>query len=188
MSEISKTCTPSDYYLCWSYLNLRHRTHLDGKPDYSICENVHVHTAALVSAWKPQVDLQGWFSHLTFPFHSCHVEGGWSHIFHCSTCSYEVMSGPEYLPLLPSLLSSPLLPPLHISLTAEIIQKECLALVEQMIGRARERETEEEKKSNREIVFLWCFEGLSVLLFPGNHKAVLSTGSVLPRAVLCCTS
>lgn len=47
----------------------------------------------------------------------------------------------------------PLLPTLHISLAAEIIQKECLALVEQMIGRARKGETEEEKKRNREGVF-----------------------------------
>ncbi len=77
------------------------------------------------------------------------------------------MSGPEHLPLLLRSFPHPLpplppLPLLPISLAAEIIQKECLALVEQMIGGAKERERKRRKV--REIVFcgavkafLFCF-------------------------------
>lgn len=51
------------------------------------------------------------------------------------------MSGPEYLPLLPSFPPSPTPISLFLSiyLAAEIIKKECLALVEQMIERARKQ-------------------------------------------------
>lgn len=60
--------------------------------------------------------------------------------------------------------SSPSSPPPPIPLGAEVIQKECLALVQQMIE--RERETEKRKESNIEIKggffgvmedFLFCF-------------------------------
>ena len=66
----------------------------------------------------------------------------------------------------------------QIPLAAEIIQKECLALVEQMTEREREDRADEGKQQRS--TFLCCCEGLSVQLFPGNHKAVPSAGSSLP--------
>lgn len=116
-------------------------------------------------------------------FHSCHAGGGWSHIVHCSTPTYEVMSGPLTChccfphSLLPVLTAPPSIP-----LGAEVIQKECLALVQQTVE--GERETEERKESNIEIkvVFLRCWEGLSVLLVPGNYEVLLRTDSVLLQA------
>lgn len=101
--------------------------------------------------------------------------------FHCSTRCYEVMSGPSTLATAALLTSSSS----SSSLAAEIIQKECPAVVEQTIKREKGRR----RRGGKTFFLLLCCSGLSVLLFPGNHKAVLSTASVLPPGLfLWCTS
>lgn len=88
------------------------------------------------------------------------------------------------MPLLLSSLAPPASstpPPPPIPLGAEVIQKECRALVQQMIE--GEKETEERKESNTKIKdCVWVFfvavvcEELSVLLFLKNHEVLLRTG------------
>lgn len=65
--------------------------------------------------------------------------------------------------LLPVLTPPPRIPP-----GAEVIHKECLALVQQMVE--GEKETEERKESNKEI---------KVVVFCGVVKDFLRTGSAL---------
>lgn len=114
--------------------------------------------------------------------------------FYCSTRTYEVMSGPLTCHCcFPHSLLPPLQrPPPPIPLGAEVIQKECRALVQQMIE--GEKETEERKESNTKIKdcvffcscgvvknFLFCFSSRTM-------KCFWEQAAVLLWAFFWCTS
>lgn len=107
-------------------------------------------------------------------YHSCHAGEGWSHILLLLNSYLWSYVWPPNLPLLLSSLAPPPIP-----LGAEVIQKECRALVQQMIE--GEKKTEERKESYTKIkdcgfLVLWCCEELSVLLFLKNSEVLLRTG------------
>lgn len=120
----------------------------------SVCQHVWILPVEMCSIhWWLQKKLK-WICRAGFHtslFHSCHAGGGWSHIFLLLNSYLWSYVWPPNLPLLLSSLAPPPFHPPHppIPLGAEVIQKECRALVQQMIE--GEKETEERKESNTKI-------------------------------------